>query len=379
MKPEIHLINPMTNIGGSELRTINLYRVLERVARVTIWTDREPHPELARMAPIRKTKLSLLRFPRQGVFVFVGAYFEVDRWWNLAKPARTILLYNILNRRRLHRMLERLRLGGKHAVEIVYASEILRRDAGLPGIVEHSPIDLQLFSPARSAVGTARQRRFVVGRSSRDELLKFSEVDPALYTRLADDDVDVRIVGGTCLASQLAPHPRISLLPNVPPRDVPSFIRGLDCFLYRTSANLVEAYGRVIAEAMACGVPAIVGSRVGIAQYIEHGVNGFVTDSNDETIDIITCLKSNENLKSRIGVAARDTIEGLHSGARLDAMTSYYLHGTVNSSSTAVTENEKGDNDGGMSLRFDNAPPRTASATLPPAPGAADDLQKPEH
>ena len=40
----------------------------------------------------------------------------------------------------------------------------------------------------------------------------------------------------------------------------------------------VEAFGLVVAEALALGVPAIVTNRAGAAAMIEHGVNGFVVD-----------------------------------------------------------------------------------------------------
>lgn len=324
----IHIINPMRNIGGSELRAISLYRMLRRFARVTIWTDGDAHPELARMAPIRRIALGRLSFPHSGTFIFVGAYFEVRRWWQLARPTRTILLYNILNRRRLQHMLDRLRLGGKHDVELVYASDLLRTDAGLPGVVEDSPIDLDLYKP-RQPAAAATPRRFVAGRASRDELLKFSELDPPLFSELARRDIEVRIVGGTCLADRIAPHPRISLRAALPPPELPAFIRELDCFVYRTSANLIEAYGRVIAEAMACGVPPIVGSSAGIARYIEQGVNGFVADSNDEAVDFIMRLKSDAALQARIGAAARDTMEARYSEARLAAMAAYYLRDSM--------------------------------------------------
>jgi glycosyltransferase involved in cell wall biosynthesis len=336
----LHIINPMRNIGGSELRAISLYRVLKRYARVTIWTEETPHPELARMAPIRKIALGRLSFPHNGTFIFIGAYFEVRRWWPLARPGRTILLYNILNRLRLHYMLDRLRLGGKRDVELVYASELLRDDTGLPGVVEDSPIDLELYKPAQPVI-ERQPDRFVAGRASRDELPKFSELDPLLFCELAQRDIDVRIVGGTCLADRLDPHPRISLRAPLPPADLPPFIRELDCFVYRTSANLVEAYGRVIAEAMACGVTPIIGSSAGIARHIEPGVNGFVADSNEEVLDIIMQLKSNPALRARIGAAARDTMEGHYSESRLAAIAAYYLHDPAPGAARAATPTDR--------------------------------------
>lgn len=321
LRPEVHLLNPMTEIGGSELHTLDMYRVLSRYTRATIWTEREPDRQLTELAPIQKINLPLLRFPRQGVFLFVGAYFDVGAWWRWARPARTLLLYNIVNRKRLDRMLERLSLDGQREVEMVYASDNLKADAGLPGIVEDSPIDLDVYKPAT----LTRDDVFVVGRASRDDPVKFADGDPALYERLAGAGFRVRVAGGTCLRGRVTAHLRIELLPMMSPLALPHFMQGLDCFLYRTSTAWPEAYGRVIAEAMACGVPPIVGSTAGIAQHIRHGVNGFIADSNDEVMEILLSLKEDRTLQARIGAAARKTMEDRYGEAQLEAIANHYL------------------------------------------------------
>jgi glycosyltransferase involved in cell wall biosynthesis len=322
LRPEVHLLNPMTEIGGSELHTMDMYRVLSRYTRTIIWTEREPDPQLAELVPIQKINLPRLRFPRQGVFLFAGAYFEIGAWWRWARPARTLLLYNIVNRKRLERTLKRLSLDGQRSVEMIYASDNLKADAGLPGIVEDSPIDLDVYTPSSTS---ARDETFVVGRASRDDPVKFADGDPMLYERLAGAGFRVRIAGGTCLRERVAAHPRIELLPMMTPLALPRFMQGLDCFLYRTSTAWPEAYGRVVAEAMACGVPPIVGSTAGIAQHLHHGVNGFIADSNDEVMEILLNLKEDRALQARIGAAARETMESRYGEAQLEAIANHYL------------------------------------------------------
>lgn len=319
--PDVHLINPMTDVGGSELHTIDMHRLLSRYTRATIWTEREPAPQLEALAPIQRINLARMRYPKQGVFLFVGAYFEVGAWWRLARPTRTLLLYNIVNRRRLDYMLQRLTLGGRREVEMIYASDRLKADAGLPGIVEDSPIDLEVYAPSRAAPN----EHFVVGRASRDDPLKFAHGDPALFQRLAGAGFTVRVAGGTCLREHVEPHPRIELLSMLSPLALPHFMQGLDCFLYRTSPEWPEAYGRVIAEAMACGVPPIVASNAGIAQHIRHGENGFIADDNDEVMDLLLRLREDRALRARVGVAARRTMEDLYGERRLTDIAAYYL------------------------------------------------------
>ena len=48
-----------------------------------------------------------------------------------------------------------------------------------------------------------------------------------------------------------------------------------------------EPFGRIIAEAMACGTPVVAFRRGAIKEVIQHGVTGFVVDTCDEMIDAI--------------------------------------------------------------------------------------------
>ena len=326
--PHIHIINPMTDIGGSELHAIDMYRLLTRFAKATIWTESEPAPKLLEMAPIRRIRISTLSFPRGGVLLFVGAYFHVGRWLRFARPQRMIMLYNIVNRPILEKRLASLELLGKRRVELVYASENLKVDAGRPGLVEDSPIDLDAFYPRPGAETTEpTPAPFVVGRASRDDPEKFAESDPVLFSRLAACGYRVRLAGGTCLRELVPQHPLIEIRGMLPPHVLPQFLQSLDCFVYRTSSVWQEAYGRVVAEAMACGLPVIVKRNAGIAQYIKHGSNGFLADTDDEVLEALERLRSDVELRQRIGKAARRTMEQRYSEEHLRGIASFYLSG----------------------------------------------------
>ena len=149
------------------------------------------------------------------------------------------------------------------------------------------------------------------GRLSRDVSRKHHPRDPYVYAALAAAGVDVRIMGGTCLRQRVVPELAESLLPAgaVPAAD---FLRGLDCFYYRTGERILEAFGRVVFEAMACGLPVVCSRRGGYADYITHGVNGFLFDTEDEAIALILRLRDDPALRYRIGHAARRTVESLY-------------------------------------------------------------------
>ncbi len=131
-------------------------------------------------------------------------------------------------------------------------------------------------------------------------------------------------MGGTCLRDRFAGAGVASLLPagSTPSVD---FLQGLDCFYYRTSDHWLEAFGRVVFEAMACGLPVVCGRRGGYADYIVHGVNGFLFDTSEQAIALILKLRDNAALRERIGHAARRSVEALYSGSSWRNKLAFFL------------------------------------------------------
>jgi glycosyltransferase involved in cell wall biosynthesis len=60
--------------------------------------------------------------------------------------------------------------------------------------------------------------------------------------------------------------------------ELPSVLRSAQCLLL---PSRVDAFGLVVPEAMACGVPAIVSDMVGAKELIEEGRNGFIVPSGN--------------------------------------------------------------------------------------------------
>lgn len=318
----IHLIHGFESAtGGCEWRTINLYEVLKEHGDVFLWSIHDPNPRLAAQYPITRINAKRLRFPMRGTFVFVGVYYYVGRWIYLTRPSRTILIYNTDDPHFLHEKLQILSVKGMRTVEIVYASETLKRSVNYPGTVEHSLIDTRRFAPAKMPRVSGE---FVVGRLSRDVLNKHHEGDPVLYRSLASFGCTVKIMGGTCLADRIGKTPRVILLPSGV-EEPDAFLQGLDCFYYRTSSDLFETFGRVVAEAMACGLPVVCHSRGGYAEIIEDGRNGFLFDHEREALRIILDLKKNPSLRHSVGMSARESILSLYSASSISKMLEFYL------------------------------------------------------
>jgi UDP-glucose:(heptosyl)LPS alpha-1,3-glucosyltransferase len=72
-----------------------------------------------------------------------------------------------------------------------------------------------------------------------------------------------------------------------------------------------DAFGLVVAEAMACALPVVVGQRIGAAEWIDSGRNGLLCDPRDLSSlkAQLHRLATEPSLARRLGAAARETVE----------------------------------------------------------------------
>ena len=310
---------------------MNLFNELRGHAEVSLWTERKLKPEVAKRYPIKQIVPKRFEFPKSGTFVFVGTYFDIGPWVRYTNPRRVILMHNNneATPRSFRRKLWQISNKGRRKVEVAYASEFTKRSVEYPGMVQASLIDIDRFVPVttKPADSTcATSAKFTVGRLSRDDPKKHHPDDPQLYRRLVDHGCQVRIMGPSpSLEAELSGVESVTLLP-VGAQEAPLFLQGLDCFLYRTSEEWLEPSGRVITEAMACGLPVVCENRGGHIEPIEHGRNGFVFDTQQEALEIVLRLKEDRALRESVGRAARQTAEELFSPAVRSQIVEFYLH-----------------------------------------------------
>lgn len=304
MQKDIHIIAPFLLANGGDWHAIDLYLQYSKSHLVTLWSQQPAHPDLRSKYPIQEIKPYRGQTPNLGTLIICGARTEIGRWYENAHFEKVILIHNLLSPSALYKSLNRLTLNGERQIEINYMSELVKRFAGLTGEVTYHIPPIERFKPKVKVVSD-QATTFTVGRISSDVLSKHHHSDPKVYQTLADLDIQVRVIGGTCLTPWLNHHPNINLLPVVPQSEMAAAYGELDCFYYRVPSSVKEAYGLVVIEAMLSGLPVVCHRDGGYAEVIQHGVNGFIFDSADEAIEIITTLKNNTNLRKQIGMAAQ--------------------------------------------------------------------------
>jgi len=293
--------------GGADRRTADLYRLLARDRAVRLWTEFKPAPAFGSL-PVERVRP--WRRPRGGTLVIVGVYFPVRRWVRHCS-ADLVIVYNTEQPDRLSKLLRTI---GERRVRIVFTSkELRRRTLETPmlrhldrSLLEAAPVLESFVDPEPFEAAPTREERtpFTVGRLSRDRARKHHPEDPALYASLATLGMHVRVMGGTSLRDDVPRDDRIELLPAgaIP---APEFLATLDAFLYRTHPDYFEAFGRVVLEAMLCGIPVVAEARGGYARHIVHGQNGFLFERPTEAVGLLAMLRDDPALRRRIGAAAR--------------------------------------------------------------------------
>lgn len=309
--PTIHIVSTLGSVGGSERHAVNLSRVLATAMPVQLWSVSHPVSALIDDIPVSTIDVTAGHFPRSGTLVLIGQYFGVNEWFAQTAFHRVVIRNNIELAQQLLERLADFELTQKSfQLDFSYPSARFRARVGLPGHVERSMTDLALFTP-QNRTAPEGNAGLVIGRHSRDERLKHHPNDPAFFRKIVRSGHRVRLMGASVIAGALARGTAELGIEIVPfaTQSAQQFLAGLDCFLYRAHPHWYETGGNVVAEAMAMEIPVIVfGERLGIAEIIEHGINGFVVSTEAEVLPILAELAVNPALRAAIGARARATL-----------------------------------------------------------------------
>jgi glycosyltransferase involved in cell wall biosynthesis len=319
----VHIVTTLQEVRGSEFEAIGLRDALRACgAEVKLWSDTPS--KLASSVGASVISPFTGQLPRSGTLVLIGTWLDVDAWITYAKPQRLILVSLVSDVLQLHRMHAQLQHAGLPPVEMAFISRRLQRTMDLPGIVCPTLLELENFHP-REPANTGEQ--LVVGRHSRDVPEKHHPDDPSLYRLLAGQGWQVRLLGATCLQTELAGLSGTELMP-VGAENPGDFLRSLDVFFYRTHPTWNEPSGRVVLEAMACGLPIVAHISGGYTDWIRHGENGLLFEDQEDAWLLLQQLRNEPALRERLGNAARESALGLAGPAARQAYLDWLLSHT---------------------------------------------------
>ena len=320
-QPVVHIVNKFEQArGGSELHALDVAARIGRHARVELWAPETPNPAFGPLG-VRSIEPGGGTVPRGGVLVLIGIYFDVATWIGRTRPQRVILLYNTFEAPKLFQRVAEVYAATGVRAELLFCSDMMRGECGLPGLFEPSPTDLAAFRP-RTGPRAAGQP-FTLGRHSRDVFEKHHPEDGQVYRAVAEAGGQSEVLGGTCMRPAFGEQAGLSLLPARSAR-IPEFLHGLDAYFYRTS-TWIEPWGRVVVEAMASGLPVIACANGGYAQVIEHGRNGLLFRTTEEAVEQVRQVAADPALRERLGAAARVSAESLLGEAAMARLVGFYL------------------------------------------------------
>lgn len=303
MSTAVNIVTRLHGIGGAETHSFDLANALrDSGISTTLWSDTSS-PFVAHFGGVAISPFNGI-FPKGGTLVIVGTYFGLEPWIDYVRPERVVLICVNSHPQQLFATLATLDRPTLPRTHVAYVSTRLRDTMGIPGYICPEIVDLKRFHPTPPK----SHAKLVIGRLSRDIPDKHHPDDPSLYRLLGWNGGHTRIMGGTCLAPLLAEETSVELLP-INQEQPADFLRTLDVFFYRTHPRLHEASGRVIVEAMACGLPIIAHKSGGYTDWIEQGKNGFIFSTQEEAHDLLRLMKNEPERRKRMSTDARLSAE----------------------------------------------------------------------
>jgi glycosyltransferase involved in cell wall biosynthesis len=227
-------------------------------------------------------------------------------------------------------------IAGNHEAARVLAAKGYR---GPSAVIPQFGVDPQLFSPATTSalIEQSAQTRLIVGYAGGlvpekgvDLLLKAVAICNRTWSGAASQALTLRVVGSgqerlalETQAQDLGIDSNVRFLGRLASTEMPAFYRSIDVLVVpsRTMQNWKEQFGRVLIEAMACGIP-VVGSDSGeIPAVIGEAGLIFPEEDAEALAAQLECLAQNRLLRAELGRKGRNRVLALYTHRRVAQAT----------------------------------------------------------
>ncbi|HEX6939828.1 MAG TPA: glycosyltransferase family 4 protein [Longimicrobiales bacterium] len=221
------------------------------------------------------------------------------------------------------------------------AAAVLRRAgyAGPLAVVPQFGVDAARFAPDARARAAARRRlgigdaAFVVGYGGRlvpekgvDVLLAAAAQLPGAHVAILGDGRERRRLEELARRGGIAE--RVHFVGHVPSLEMPGWLPALDALALpsRRSPGWVEQFGRILVEAMACGVP-VVGAATGEIPNVIGDAGAVVPEGDANALAAaLRALGDDPGRRTELGRRARRRVLERYTNERVAADTAAFYH-----------------------------------------------------
>lgn len=317
---EVHVFS--SRAGGEPVAGVRLHRVpaWRANALTTVLSFPLPATALVRggFDVVHAQGLTALRFDVVTAHICNQAWFAAQRRLGLGGSWRQRVFEGVVT------PLERALYRRSRRAWVIAVSDMLRRElATLYGrterveVVRHG-IDLDRFAPQRHA-RAGREIRARLGFADSDRVALFvgdlrKGAAAALGALRRIPEARLLLVSRSDPAPWRERAASLSVLDRAtfhqPVASIEPFYAAADLFLYPTP---YDAFGLVVVEAMASGLPVVTTRRAGASEVVRHGETGFVVDDPGDEAGLAAAarpLVTDPALARRVGAAARASLAG---------------------------------------------------------------------
>lgn len=209
------------------------------------------------------------------------------------------------------------------------AGTILRRKAyeGRIGVIPQFGVDPDTFKPTghrRSGFTIGFLNRLIPAKGPLVMLDAFAAVAPTSHLRFVGDGPLEPAIRQE--VSRRGWEPRVTIEPRIASRDMPALLNQLDVVVLPslTTPHWKEQFGRVLVEAMSCGVP-VVGSDSGEIPNVVGDAGIVVPEGNaDALAKALNELYENRQLRNGLGERGRQRVLTRYTHAEIARSTAIF-------------------------------------------------------